>query len=220
MIKLLNKNTKYELPDPLDFGWEMKSLTSAETSFIIDEQGVFKLNIIHDLIKDVTPTMLLWWFKNIAGNMEYKGNIYRKYSVWHPKDHIHWELVCPGKYEKVGVGAKFKIVEAFGRDKKNLINSIEIVEKLDETGIRLVKRIFGIEIFSLQHDFQSIGNNTLYKSEMIVGTHKFPMNIIFNLYIKPQLFTEEMGNAWLKHNIEEVGNFEYFLPDLYEKEMK
>lgn len=29
--------------------------------------------------------------------------------------------------------------------------------------------------------------------------------------------SEDMGRAWLKHNVEEVGNFERFLPALYDR---
>lgn len=37
------------------------------------------------------------------------------------------------------------------------------------------------------------------------------MNLIF-----PRLFIGyEMARAWLKHSVEEVGNFEFFLPALY-----
>jgi hypothetical protein len=34
-----------------------------------------------------------------------------------------------------------------------------------------------------------------------------------------RLFSEEMGRAWLTHNVEEVGNFQYFLPALYEEQI-
>lgn len=34
----------------------------------------------------------------------------------------------------------------------------------------------------------------------------------------PRAFPEQMGRAWLKHNVEEVGYFEHFLPSLYRNE--
>jgi hypothetical protein len=213
--------TKWELPAERNFGWKMKTLDSAKTSFTILNDGVYKLNIEHEIIKGVTPQMLCWWFKNIDGDMYYKGKLYPKYLVWHPTDHIHWQYQN-GAGAKIGINSTFRIVEAFGGEKKYLIDSTEVVEKLDETGIRLVRRIGSIEIFSLQHDFIANGNNTIYKSEMIVGTYTRPFNILFNYCIRPFLFTKHMGYAWLKHNIEEVGNFEFFLPNLFaeQKEMK
>lgn len=50
---------------------------------------------------------------------------------------------------------------------------------------------------------------------MIVGARRGPLRIIFNRFIRPRLFADEMGRAWLRHNVEEVGNFESFLPDLF-----
>jgi len=122
--------------------------------------------------------------------------------------------------KEIGTGSCFRIVEAFDRNMNFLIDSIELVEKLDETGIRLTRKIGTTEVFSLQHDFIQDGNNTIYKSKMIVGTKKNIIGKIFNSYMRPLFFTKEMGTAWLKHNIEEVGNFEFFLPELYNEETK
>lgn len=211
---------KWKLPPELDFGWQLKTLASAKTNFKIDTDGVYRLTIEHELIKGVTPQMLLWWFKNIGGNMTYKGKTYSRYQVWHPKDHIHWSLEKSKFDGEIGVGSYFRIVEAFGRNPKQLIDSTEVVEKLDETGIRLVRRIVGIEVFSLEHQFISAGQNTYYKSQMIVGTNHKLFKTFFNSFIRPFLFTEAMAKAWLLHNIEEVGNFEFFLPEIYEVNKK
>lgn len=207
----------WTLPNERDFAWKMKTLESAKTNFSIDKDGVYILTIEHDLIRGVTPQMLLWWFQNIGGEMEYQGKVYPKYLVWHPKDHIHWSLQNQAAGKPIGAGSYFRIVEALDRNMNYLIDSTEYVEKLDETGIRLVRTIGGKTIFSLQHDFKQIGNNTFYYSTMKVGASN-TIGRIFNSCLRPLIFTKEMGYAWLKHNIEEVGNFEFFLPELYHKE--
>ncbi|MES3017503.1 MAG: hypothetical protein V4721_06990 [Bacteroidota bacterium] len=208
---------KWTLPPERNFGWKMKSPESAKTNFTIGKNGVFSLSIEHDIISGVTPKMLLWWFQNLGGEMTYQGQTYPKYLVWHPRDHIHWSSSDQAQNRKGGPGSSFRIVEAFDRNMNWLVDSTELVVKLDETGIRLVKKIGPLEVFSLQHDFIADGNNTIYKSLMIVGTDK-PFGKIFNSFIRPLIFTREMGAAWLKHNIEEVGNFEFFLPELYARE--
>lgn len=215
---LANVFQRWTLPPERDFGWKMKSLESAKTSFTVENNGVFNLTIEHDLIRGVTPEMLYWWFCNIGGEMTYQGKTFSRYLVWHPKDHIHWSLVNKTKHDTVGVGSSFRIVEAFDRNMEYLVDSTEVVAKLDITGIRLVRRIGTTEIFSLQHDFIPAGNDTQYKSQMIVGADKKPFNKIFNSYLRPLFFTSAMGYAWLQHNIEEVGNFEFFLPELFERE--
>jgi hypothetical protein len=219
MTSKTNIISRWNLPPERDFSWKMKTMESAKTSFITDNDGVIELSIEHDIIQGVTPKMLMWWFCNIGGEMTYKGKTYPKYLVWHPRDHIHWSLAEISAKRQAGVGSYFRIVEAFGRNIKFLIDSTELVEKLDETGIKLVKRIGAIEIFSLQHDFMQDGHNTRYKSKMTVGSSKKPFNKIFNSCIRPLFFTNDMANAWLKHNIEEVGNFELFSPELYYQEV-
>ena len=156
----------------------MKPLESAKTNFFIDVNGVFHLTIEHDIIHGVKPEMLYWWFQNIGGEMTYKGKTYPKYLVWHPKDHIHWSLISKSRNEQIGVGSYFRIVEAFDRNMNFIVDSIELVEKLDETGIRLIRKIGSTEVFSLQHEFIQAGVNTLYKSKMIVGTTKNPIDKI------------------------------------------
>jgi hypothetical protein len=43
---------------------------------------------------------------------------------------------------------------------------------------------------------------------------------LFNRPIRPMVFSDLMGPAWLKHNVEEVGNFEHFLPALFALEAR
>lgn len=212
----------WKLPKHREFGWKMKPLESAKTEFVINSDNVYHLKIRHDVIRGVTPEMLEWWFRNIGGEMEYRGVMYNKYLLWHPIDHIFWKLAKNTRKDgTVGVGSYFRIVEAFNGDMTQLIDSTEKVVKLDRTGIKLVRYILGDPIFSLEHEFVPVGSDsTQYNSHMIVGSGSLFGKYIFNLLIRPKIFTEQMGRSWLKHNVEEVGNFEFFLPELYKKENK
>jgi hypothetical protein len=37
----------------------------------------------------------------------------------------------------------------------------------------------------------------------------------FNHLLRPRVFSDRMGTAWLTHNVEEVSMFENILPPLY-----
>jgi hypothetical protein len=174
-----------------------------------------ELTIAHDLVRGVTPAMLHWWFLHIDGIMTYHGHTYPRYLVWHPTDHIHYQEIALALDGSAGVGSRRRIVEAFGRNAAYLVDSVEEVTKLDETGIILRKRIAGVEVFSLEHQFHPMIGGTRYLSRMIVGTTAPIARTIFNTIVRPWLFSDDMGRAWLQHNVEEVGNFEYFLPALY-----
>jgi len=83
------------LPAPRTLPWPLKQLASAETSLSYDEFGRMVLDIRHDLLKGLTPAMVAWWFRNIGGDMEVEGKRVGRYMVWHPEDHIRWELAGP-----------------------------------------------------------------------------------------------------------------------------
>jgi hypothetical protein len=107
------------------------------------------------------------------------------------------------------------IVEAFGANPDYLVHDVAHIPKNDDTGITLSVRKLGMEILRIEHTFTPVSEGTLYKSKMRVGTKAVFARYFVNRLILPRLFTEAMGRAWLKHNVEEVGNFEYFLPALY-----
>lgn len=209
---------KWEIPQARAFNWIMKTTESAVTSLTIDKYGALHMYIEHDIIKGVTPKMLEWWFKHIGGDMEYEGRVYNKYLVWHPIDHIHWSLANQLPKNKVGVGSKFHIVEAFGADKKMLIDVTETVLKLDEEGIILSGKRLGIEISNLSHQFISVENGTKYFSHLKIGNESLLGKLFINPIMRLFIFNAKKGKAWIKHNIEEVGNFEFFLHVLFKNE--
>ena len=84
--------TKWKLLTPRPFNWAMKPLDSAETGVKTLDDGRLELTIRHDILKGVTPAMLGWWFRNIEGSMEHMGQTYPRYLIWHPIDHIHYEV--------------------------------------------------------------------------------------------------------------------------------
>jgi hypothetical protein len=198
----------------------LRPLSSAEVELNILPSGETELKIYHDLLKGVSPEMLYWWFTHIGGQMELNGKLYSRYQVWHPHDHIHWELVEVADDSKVGVGSKFYIVEAFARNMGYLINNLETVTRLDLTGITLNQFGAGRRFFSLAHDFIPETGGTRYISRMLVGFESGFGKSLLNQFIRWQIFPQPMGRAWLVHNIEEVSNFENFLPRLWEHEVE
>ncbi|QYK42108.1 MAG: hypothetical protein KF887_02970 [Paracoccaceae bacterium] len=156
--------------------------------------------------------MLVWWFRNIGGDMDIGGVLIPKYLVWHPYDHIHWELAAQAPGGGAGVGARFRIVEAFNADLANFIDVVEDVLRLDESGITLVNRRAGVEVSRLSHDFTAAADGTIYRSTLTVGVALPVLGRPLNALIHRLVFTEAMGRGWLRHNVEEVGALEHILP--------
>lgn len=170
------------------------------------------MHIRHDLVKGLTPAMVAWWFGHIGGEIEIEGRILNRYLVWHPLDHIHWALAAPGPDGRASAGARFRIVEAFGRDKDFYIDVTETVTRLDPGGITLVGTRLGIEVTRLNHDFFAEDGGTRYVSTLTVGIAVPGLCAVVNPLIHRFVFGEAMGHAWLKHNVEEVGLLERIVP--------
>lgn len=204
------------LPQPRLVPWPLKPLSSAETALRYDSCGRMVMTIEHELLAGLTPEMLEWWFRNIGGAMKVGGEILNRYLVWHPFDHIRWELVNSLPDGGVGVGSRFRIVEAFAANPHFYVDIVDTVIRLDASGITLVNRdMAGIEVTRLKHDFVAAEGGTLYRSTLTVGIAIPVFGKLVNPIIHRAVFSEEMGRAWLRHNVEEVGLLEHIVPLLY-----
>lgn len=171
-----------------------------------------RVTIVHRPLAGITPAMLLNWFTHIGETMAYGGQTIERYLAWHPIDHIRWELARPAPGGGAAEGARFRIVEKFDNRDAFAVDVIDRVEKLDETGIRLVQRVAGVIVFQLEHTWSPGSDGAHYVSVLDVGARSAlftPVN-----YLLTRRFSDAMLRAWVKHNIEEVGQLEYLLPGL------
>ena len=144
--------------------------------------------------------------------MEYGGETVDRYLVWHSVDHIRWEIAKPSPVGRAEEGASFRI-EAFGARPEFYIDTTERVEKLDKTGIRLVRGVLGVKVFELSHTWSRCGGHTHDVSVMEIGAVARAFDLV-NRYLIRRVFTTEMADAWIVHNVEEVGLLEHIVPDL------
>ena len=200
----------HALPPPRPVAWPLKPLESTETGLTVLPGGQLELSIHHEVLRGVTPAMLEWWFHHIEGAMEYCGKIYPRYLVWHPLDHIAYSV-----RGTAGQGGVFHIVEAFGRNLRYLVDILPEVVQCNASGLTLVEHWCGMEISRLQHRFTAVAEGTQHDSHLVVGISHQRSERLMNQWLRPWLFSNAMGQAWLRHNVEEVGNFERFLPGLY-----
>jgi hypothetical protein len=171
-----------------------------------------RVTIVHRPLAGVTPAMLLDWFTHLGGTLRYGGAVIDRYLAWHPLDHIRWELARPAPGGGAADGARFRIVERFAGRPEYHVDVVDRVEKLDETGIRLVQRFAGAVIFQLEHTWSPGSEGAHYVSVLDVGARSrllAPLNLALT-----RRFPDHMLRAWVRHNIEEVGQLEHLLPAL------
>jgi hypothetical protein len=204
-----------DLPPPLDIPWKRKPLSSAKTEVSVLPDGRIKLWIEHDVLHGVTPAMLVWWFQHLEGTVEIAGKRVDRYRAWHPLDHVAFRYVRRRPDGSIGPGAVFHIREAFARNPAFSIDVKTRVEKLDETGFVHVPHMLGVEVARMEYLFEAVPGGTRYTNWLIAGANLPVVGVPLNRLIRPRAFPEPKAIAWLTHNVEEVGNFESFLPALY-----
>lgn len=205
---------KLPRPRPRPVLFPLRSPDTATTTVQALSRHRRRATIDHRPLHGVTPQMVLWWFQNIGGTMRYGDAVVPNYLAWHPVDHIRWELARPAPGGGAREGARFRIIEAFQGRPEFYIDTTETVEKLDMTGIRLVRRFAGVPVLQLSHTWSACQGHTHYVSVLEVGSNA-PLLTLGNRYLTGRRFPMSMTQAWLAHNIEEVGVLERILPDAY-----
>ena len=205
---------KRKAPDPLDIPWIRKPVESARSGIEILSDGRMRCWIEHEVIRGVSPAMLVWWFKHLEGDMHFDGKPLSRYRVWHPRDHLSIEYASRNPDGTVGVGSVIHLTEMLGANPDYLVDVHSEITRLDERGFAHRPRMHGLRIAAMDYEFEAVASGTLYKNSLTVGSERFPGPLV-NPLIRALAFDEARGRAWIKHNIEEVGNFESFLPQLY-----
>ena len=192
--------------------YPLRPVESATVRYIDAAHGRRRVTIDHRPLPGVTPAMLLDWFTHLGETISYGGETIDRYLAWHPIDHILWELARQAPTGGAADGARFHLVEAFGGKPEYTIDEVARVEKLDETGIRLARRIGGVPVFQLEHTWSAGVDGAHYVTVMDLGVRSAPLTPL-NRIVRRR-FPDDKVRAWVKHNIEEVGQLEYLLPQL------
>ncbi len=158
-----------QLPPPRPIPWKMKDLSSAETEFRTLDDGRLYLRIRHDVLRGVTPRMLVWWLSNLEGDIELDGRVWPRYQIWHPIDHISVRYARRRPDGTIGPGAQLHIREAFGGNLDYLLDIVSTIEKLDETGFVHGPTLFGTQMARLEYRFTAVQGGTLYENSITVG---------------------------------------------------
>jgi hypothetical protein len=205
-------------PEPTLLPWPLKPLGSAECGFERLADGRVSYWIRHDILRGVTPPMLVWWFSHLEGSLDVCGRQINRYRAWHPYDHVHASYARRLPDGSVGPGASIRLREYLGANRRYEVNIVTDIEKLDETGFIHNPRLHGVSgLVRMEYTFDATSTGTLYQNRLLIGGAAGWRRKLSPL-IQRLGFDHRRGLAWLRHNVEEVGMLEHFLPALYERE--
>ncbi|MEM1336274.1 MAG: hypothetical protein AAF634_09660 [Bacteroidota bacterium] len=230
----MSQSKNLVVPKARDFGWELKPTTSAYFEVIRNRSNQICVVLEHALLRGVTTEMLFWWFRNftrlkiqLTDVPGYEGQTLPAYLLWHPSDHISARL--KGKVGPEGTartGAKIHIQEVMQYEKYQLKYPVDqalsifyhekdgwgMGKKLPLIGPLMVLRISFKDVYE---GAKIIGVH--YHYEVVAGSNQ--QNLLAKKVTKKIVgnFGTEFWEAWLTHNVIEVGVFENFLPVLFEQ---
>lgn len=204
-----------------DTNWIGKPLDSAHWGIDVLDDGRLHCWIEHEIVEGVSPAMLAWWFGHLEGSMEFEGRRVERYRVWHPRDHIAVRYAKRNANGTIGVGSVLHIREMLGGDPRYAIDTLSEIHRLDEGGFEHRPTWRGFTIARMAYTFEASRmagrDGTLYRNSLTIGVEGVAGRVI-NPLIRRFVFDAARAKAWIKHNIEEVGQFENFLPSLYAAE--
>ena len=144
---------RYRPLPPLDVPWasRLRPTQSAEVTVRRLDDGRLEQRVVHATMPGVTRTMLRWWMDHVGDTVDWHGKRVLAYRLWHPLDHIHFEI----RRERDRL--RLHIAEAFQAQPRYLLNYVFDVPNLDDTGFRLEPCLLGVPVPELHHREASRG---------------------------------------------------------------
>lgn len=205
-----------EFPEPRDFGWDLKSFDNAFSTVTHLPDGRTLFEIEHPPVREVTAEMLCWWYGVYADlSLVIDGTTYPAFLVSHPKDHISLESEKADKERPLTAGDFVTIVEGYQRNPDFTTNERLEVVRRDETRFALRATRSGVTVADVEFHYEDGPDGLKVRNLLTVGVAKGIFKPIVNRMIIPWLYYEDKNYAWLLHSVEEIGNFENFLPEIF-----
>lgn len=207
-----------QMPEPREFGWALKTFDDAHATVTHLPDGRTLFEVEHPPVRDVTTEMLQWWYGAYTDlTMIIDGQAVPAFLVSHPKDHISISSTKSDATKPLQPGDMIHIMEAYQRNPKYLLKEdIEVVAR-DETRFALRARRRGVTVAEMEFRYMDSPEGAVFTNHLTVGVSKGVLKPLVNHVMIPWIYNEDKNYAWVLHSVEEVGNFENFLPDVFQR---
>ncbi|MBE1292019.1 MAG: hypothetical protein GJ677_05955 [Rhodobacteraceae bacterium] len=205
-----------QLPEPREFGWALKNFDNAHSTVTHLPDGRTLFEVHHPPVRDVTAEMLTWWYGIYADlTLEIDGDSYPAFLVSHPLDHISLSSEKAVPDGPLKAGDFLNIQEAYQRNPKYALDERLEVVALDERRFALKATRRGVTVADLEFRFEDGPEGAKFTNHLTVGVERGWLKPLVNRVMIPWLYYEDKNYAWVLHTVEEIGNFENFLPEIF-----
>ncbi|MBO9400205.1 hypothetical protein [Shimia sp. R9_3] len=205
-------------PELERFEWPQRRLEDATTAFSQMPDGRLELTVEHQRLNGISCEMLCWWFGVYAFlEVDLGPHVAKAFSVWHPRDHIDIRPFLATQMMPSNPGDYIVMEEAYGAEPSyRSIEKFKIVQR-DTSKYAIEVYRAGLRVAGLEYSFEAHPDGTEVVSCLWVGVDKGWSRILINNLVVPFLFDVKKTEAWMQHNVEEIGALEHLLPILYER---
>lgn len=205
-----------EFPEPRDFGWSLKTFDNAFSKVTHMADGRTLFEVKHPPVREVTAEMLCWWYGVCADlTLVIDGQTHPAFLVSHPLDHVSFDSEKRNKDRPLTSGDHVTIVEAYKRRPEFLVHERLEVVALDQGRFSLRAMRGGVTVADLTIFFEDGPDGLVVRNLLTVGVEKGLLKPFVNRLIIPWLYYEDKNYAWVLHSVEEIGNLENFLPEIF-----
>ena len=200
---------------PRDFAWKVVDYKAAKYSHTVLPNGQIHLEIIHLPLVGITPEMLAWWYRVLPiSEVEVDGKRYPFYHLFHLSEHgrIWLKQAAADGQPGMGVGALVARQEWFGQFDSEGAGRIT---EFSTRGMTVHPEVAGIWLGEIRHIFELAPGGSHYRVDSVIGVDWPLVGPVVNWLLRTATFHEAMLREWERHQIEEVANLAYFLPQLY-----
>lgn len=200
---------------PRTLPWPVPDHRPAHAAHTVLPDGRLRIAITHLPLAGIRPEMLAWWYRKLPiSTVDIGGVRYPFYHVFHPTEHGRIRVVEPARDGQpgMGVGALVEREEWFGPfDSKGAGR----VTRLGATGMTVIPEVAGLRFGEIDHIFDATPTGTQYRVVSTIGVEWPVVGGMVNWAIRRAMYPEAMLQQWERHQIEEVGMLQHFLPALY-----
>jgi hypothetical protein len=198
----------------------MKAFETAKTTIEALPGGRVRATIQHETMKDCTPEMMVWWFQNLDtfstfNGVDFAGPPVPIYRFWHPLDHVatRWIKKVPTSDGINGPGSVLRVHEVIGG--KLEFNAKVYVTRFDQQQFNFELRLGGmLTVGYIEHHYARVEGGCSLDIVLKFGSSRPLLGALLNRGAGRQMMTENLLPMQI-HNIEESGETEKFLPQLY-----
>ena len=98
--------TRWQIPEALTVGWQMRALGTAGITAGYLEGGRFPQHVEHAPLPGVTPAMCLWYLERAGRPLTWRRHTALAYRFWHPRDHIFFQAGARSALVTAGISSR------------------------------------------------------------------------------------------------------------------